>query len=567
MVRPFLFMVARLITWIRVEPDNPLIIGIVRLMHTRLSEQLHTIAPAFGAFVLAPSVTRGSSKDRETGLADQAALVVAAISTVANNPDRAAEVLEAHVEAHFPNVASQVFERLAVAQISNNAVEGARQTLEKGLSVDPDNGLMHREIAKILADADDLSGAVMHWEKVPRTLRATADIWTVTGVARAYRLTGNPQAAYRLARQSSGSGADDELLQDEIRLCRPFIIDWPGSLSSAESVTSGGKAGEVTSMGFLHGGSEPLTGWVSSPENGPVSVDLLVNDHLIASTLAASNTGPSQRLTFSINCADLLQYIGDGDVVRVSSNGNRIALPELGDAATVECGEKSRFDGLKDRLREGFVFTKDGRLRPGHRAESKRAVLDLYDEISSVIAEGTGQPVFPFYGNLLGAVRENDFIAHDVDGFDILYLCMNNQPGAAKSEIAHVCRLLSEKGYDLRIEPYSVMIRRLFADEIFVDMNFGWFTDSDELNVSFGWRFTPTRGRAGFVASRHCQIADRQVRIPGNAEDVLRQLYGAGWRVRDQGFAARKHLIRDERFLLDESELRSLAPDKPQRFK
>jgi len=94
---------------------------------------------------------------------------------------------------------------------------------------------------------------------------------------------------------------------------------------------------------------------------------------------------------------------------------------------------------------------------------------------------------------------------------------------------------------------------------MFIDMNYGWFTSSDELNVSFGWRFEPAVGRARFVASRQCRLADREVSIPGNAEDVLLQLYGSRWRVPDQGFSTEVGLHRDESMLLLEDDIRDVT--------
>jgi hypothetical protein len=102
------------------------------------------------------------------------------------------------------------------------------------------------------------------------------------------------------------------------------------------------------------------------------------------------------------------------------------------------------------------------------------------------------------------------------------------------------------------------MIRRNHPDTIFIDMNYAWFTPSDELNVSFGWRFEPALGRARFIANRSCRLADREVTIPGNAEDVLQQLYGSLWRVPDQGFESRKRLERDDSYFLTSSEIRSI---------
>jgi len=559
-IRKVLFLIARLITICRLEPDNVLIGGIVKVMNAPGARRLHALLPAFSAFIVSPSGTNSSSADQAQSptLPDQAALTVAAIATFAGNAGRGVDVLETHVDSHAPEVAPEVFVRLAEAYLGMNSVVRTTETLRRGLSIHPKSGDLRRAFALALSSKSEWAEAVSYWEQVPEDLREAANLWTVIAIARAYRLTGNPSTAHDLAKRAARSNSDNEPLQEEIRLCRPFVMDWSHSLVSADPAELEGHTGEVTSMGFLHGGTGPLTGWVDLPEKCAPEVLLLVNQQTMAATAAANTPTSSPGKAFSINCADLQQYLGDGDIVQVVSNGNTICLPGLGSTAMVDCGETSQFDLLQNRLDEGYVFTKDGRLRPGHDADSKRAVLDFFEEILKVVETDTGQPVFPFYGNLLGAVREGDFIKHDVDGFDIMYLCRSNQASDVRAEIATICRLLLEKGYDLRIEPCSVMIRRNHPDAIFIDMNYGWFTPSDELNVSFGWRFEPALGQARFVADRSCRLADRIVTIPGNAEEVLQQLYGSRWDVPDQGFQSRERLERDDSYLLTPSEIRSI---------
>jgi tetratricopeptide (TPR) repeat protein len=566
-IRLFLFLIARLITLCRLEPDNALIVGIVKVMNAPAARRLHGLVPAFSTFIVSPSRVEYTSADQAQcpTLSDQAALTVAAIATFAGSAGRGVDVLETHVTSHAPAVAPEVFVRLAEAHLGMNSVVRAMETLRRGLNIHPESGDLYRAIALVLSNKSEWAEAVSYWEQVPEDLRESANLWTVIGIARAYRLTGNPRMAHDLATRAARSNSDNELLQEEIRRCRALVIDWSHSLVSADPTEIEGHTGEVTSMGFLHGGTGPLTGWVDMPEKRAPEVLLQVNQRTMAATAAATTPTSSRGKTFSINCADLQQYLGDGDIVQVVSNGHTICLPGLGSTAKVDCGESSQFDLLQNRLDAGYVFTKDGRLRPGHDADSKRAVLEFFEEVSNVIEAGTGQPVFPFYGNLLGAVREQDFIKHDVDGFDIMYLCSSNQPGDVRAEIVTICRLLLEKGYDLRIKPWSVMIRRNHPDAIFIDMNYGWFTPSDELNVSFGWRFEPARGQARFVANRSCRLADRDITIPGNAEEVLQQLYGSRWHVPHQGFPSRERLERDDSYMLTPSEIRTGAEAIPNR--
>src|SRR5690606_27996174 len=98
---------------------------------------------------------------------------------------------------------------------------------------------------------------------------------------------------------------------------------------------------------------------------------------------------------------------------------------------------------------------------------------------------------------------------------------------------------------------------------LLLDLSYGWFTESDELNVSFGWRYAPARGRQALTEERRCRIMDRDVRVPGNAEAVLEQLYGPTWRVPDQGFSPLAGLRRDERYLLTEAEMEAMCSKPP----
>jgi hypothetical protein len=561
LARRILIPVARLITWFRLEPDNAFIAGIVKLLGAPRARGLQAVVPTFSEFVLSSSTAISDSEGhtQNPSVPDQRALTVAAMASAAGNTDRIITVLEAHLDRYAAAVVPQVFERLAEAYLSANSPASAVKTLRRGLCTHAENGRLHRTLALALSALSEWAEAVAHWEQTPKDLQEKASIWTVIGVARAYRCTGNALRADELVRRAARSHSDNELLREEIRLCRPHIIDWSRCLVVADSTETSEQAGEVTSMGFLLGGSEALTGWVDAPEEARPEVHLLVNNRTMAATVAADVSSVSPAKVFSINCSELLQFLGDGDIIQITSNGKAVSMPGLGAAARVACGQASQYVYMQARLDEGYVFTKDGRLRPGHDADSKHAVLDLFEEVSSVIVTGTGQPVFPFYGNLLGAVREGDFIAHDVDGFDIMYLCSGHEPGEVKVEVARVCHLLIERGYVLNIEPWSIMIRKNQSDTMFIDMNYGWFTHSDKLHISFGWRDEPAQGRARFVADRRCHMADRDVPIPGNAEEVLQQLYGPGWRVPDQGFASRKQLIRDEAFLFETSEIRAIT--------
>ena len=201
--------------------------------------------------------------------------------------------------------------------------------------------------------------------------------------------------------------------------------------------------------GFLTGGEAPLRGRFDSAAADSLEVQILVNDRPIATTVAATVEDGSLTRSFSVNCAELLRYVGDGDVVRIECNGDPIALGDGSKYSSISlnCGHSSEVDLLFKKLDEGFVFCKNGCLRPRHDAASKRRQLDIFTRVERLVSNSTGQPVYPFYGNLLGAIRDSEFIHYDVGGFDALYLCESTEPDKVKREIMHLCDLLRRLGF------------------------------------------------------------------------------------------------------------------------
>jgi hypothetical protein len=57
------------------------------------------------------------------------------------------------------------------------------------------------------------------------------------------------------------------------------------------------------------------------------------------------------------------------------------------------------------------------------------------------------------------------------------------------------------------------------------------------------------------------------VRVPGNAESVLGQIYGPGWLTADQGFQLDVGLQRGERYLLQPDEMEQLHDLDPDRVR
>jgi hypothetical protein len=410
------------------------------------------------------------------------------------------------------------------------------------------------------AGANDWEGVLAAWTTADDRTRAEADPITRELVARSLRALDRHHEAIEVARAGLERWPSHPRIELELAKSRTAITDWSCIWHPVDVGTAAHEAGEVVSLGALAGHAGVVHGRVAAAP-GPLTPEVALR--VGGTTVATTATTTDGR--FSLSCEQLLEFVGDDDVLTVEVDGTPLPLPELGPAAQARTGWPSRLPALRERLDAGAVFTKFGQLRPGYTPARKRRTLDLVDEVAAVVVDVTGRGCTPFYGNLLGAVREQDLIAHDVGGFDVGFVATAVESERVRAEVLEVARALLEQGFHLEVEPFGLLVRRAPGDRIFVDVNYAWSRPDGTLGFSYGWRHEPPARAERFVAPRDTFLAGRLVTIPGDAEAVLHQVYGPGWSVPDQGFEVTAELRRDEGFLLTEDEraqLRAAAPDR-----
>lgn len=418
------------------------------------------------------------------------------------------------------------------------------------------------------AERADWADAMAIWDGLPPRVRDDADPSTVEVVARSLRALGRYLEAIDTAELGLRRWPQHPRLEIERAKSRAATTDWTTALQPAEAREPGSSHGEVSTLGLLAGDDGLVTGHVLPGATPlPVEVSLRVDDLVVVTTFArtAADADAAAPREFSLSCEQLLEFLGDGDLITVVAHGQPLPIEGFGDAAQVRTGYPSRLPALRDRLDNGAVFTKFGQLRPGYTTARKRRTFELVDEVAAVVRDAYGYVCTPFYGNLLGAVREQDFIAHDVGGFDVGYLSQESRPEAVRSEVVDICRRLLDREFHLELEATGAMIRRAPGDRIFVDLNYAWTTSDGDLGMSYGWRYDPASDRAHLQAPRDTYLAGRLVAIPGAAEEVLHQTYGPGWATPDQGFDLGRGLERDPAYLLTDQDLdaiRAMAPDR-----
>lgn len=286
-----------------------------------------------------------------------------------------------------------------------------------------------------------------------------------------------------------------------------------------------------------------VTGWV--PAGGDGRIIFRLNGTEIADTVASREVllGGRRFLEFRRRLQDLWSYAGAGDELSAEHAGRPLPIIGSGERYAF-AGEHSRADELLGMLSDGYLFNKYGRLRQSIRLDDawQRMMFDLFFRLRKDLDE-FGVQLFPFYGTLLGAVREHDFIGHDND-FDTVYISRQATPMAVRDEFRAMCAFLLDRGYSLRVKTTHVWVKapeagREYAETYAhkIDIFFSWFDEDGHFQTSYGHHGEELQKASEFFELRTERLGTREVPVPVNSEQILTQLYGPGWRHPDPGFS------------------------------
>lgn len=474
--------------------------------------------------------------------------------------------LESTVSTAGASASREVWLQLENSYRRNGMLDSAESVLRRGLELHPNDVDLLVRLIELLVLRKKWSECVELWSTHNELIADKTRSVTHARVSRAYRELGEHGKALAVASEGAGRWARDQQVLEEMYINRTAVVDWDQAITGVgRNGSFDGRPGAVVELGFLRGGEGPIEGWVEAIGDDAPQVSLLVNGTAVATSYAAPATEKGQ-LRFAISARDMLLYLGDGDLIAVECEGRRLQIDGYGDQCEVTTGYESRFAEVEKKLGEGYRFTKLGLLRKGNTAKSKSQTLALYERVSEVLRQTHGYLVYPFYGNLLGAVREHDFIPHDIGGFDIGYISRHRTGDQVRAEYMDVCRALVEHGFYLLLQPWSVYVLSRRESKVFVDLNYAWFNESDELNFSYGWRHAPVIDRERVLFPRESVIGNVLVPVPGNAEEVLVQLYGPTWAIPDQGFELDAGLKRAPDYLLTAEEMDAVGKINPDRI-
>jgi hypothetical protein len=284
-----------------------------------------------------------------------------------------------------------------------------------------------------------------------------------------------------------------------------------------------------------------IIGWVSGNTGDfPMKVSLCINGHIVHSTWAnvdseLSTTGIVR--SFFIGTKGVWKYCKQNDRLTVRVGDKVLPINGVGAFKTPEEDGKSSFKALQNKLAKDYLFNRRGALQLSMKLDVNRQkqMLDLYNEVSSILKKKCDITPFLMYGSLLGQVREGGFIGHD-DDFDIAYVSKHRKGADAAKELVKVAKTLQSGGMVVELRATAVHVHNKDNPKLRIDLFHLYFNEDDELSFAFGVAGTKHFMKSDWGDLVKADFAGHPVMIPNNAEKLVECMYGESWRTPIAGF-------------------------------
>ena len=136
-----------------------------------------------------------------------------------------------------------------------------------------------------------------------------------------------------------------------------------------------------------------------------------------------------------------------------------------------------------------------------------RSLVEFFPEI----------PFLLFYGTLLGYVREGDFLMEDND-IDVLL------PRSYRDKVLEICQTMN-----FRVGISNDEIHQIYVDEI-GPFDIYFYEDRGE-DILIRWDGNLLFSKKDIFPLQTVEFHGFPVKIPNNAEEICRQVYGDQWRI------------------------------------
>lgn len=289
-----------------------------------------------------------------------------------------------------------------------------------------------------------------------------------------------------------------------------------------------------------------IEGVVVTDEPTPLQVAIYINEVRATTTPSVPSVerkrgGHVQRFRFTL--LDLWRFARRTDRITVRVEGHPVQLARRGLVYHPRRDGAESLRTLRQRLRDGEVFGQSGRLQRSRTEDAhwQGHVFRLYQAVADLLREQFDYRPFLYNGTLLGVVRENGFISHDLD-FDAAYLSRHTTGAAAAKELFAIADALIAAGFVV-IPKYScIAIRDDDSGPAQIDLFHLYLTEHDSVPTGrvafpFGTVSTDpiTPEQFGEIVER--DFAGRRVAVPANAEAVVAHIYGPHWATPNPGFS------------------------------
>ena len=305
----------------------------------------------------------------------------------------------------------------------------------------------------------------------------------------------------------------------------------------------GSSGSAVLAAGVDEFAGDTLRGWVDvAPGTPPIPVAVFINDieavRAWAVEPAPEQTGEGELRVFRLTLRDLWSYCQTSDRITVRVDGTPVAIEGHGLSMRVARNGRYSVHRLQKLLATGHVFGQFGRLQLSKTLDVtwQRTVMGVYDQIREVVKDEFGYDVFLCYGTLLGAVRENGFIGHDLD-FDAAFVSRHADGQAAARELQQMAFKLIDAGLDVDCMRNALHIHSLDAPKAQVDLFHLYFDRAGRLSFPFGVAGSTEVTKAEWQGTRAIDFAGGHPLVPVNTEQMAEFIYGASWRTPKPGFS------------------------------
>jgi len=246
---------------------------------------------------------------------------------------------------------------------------------------------------------------------------------------------------------------------------------------------------------------------------------------------------PRSIRTFSFRVRDIWPYVKKNTRITVRVGAQPLPIYGHGIYLNPPKRGKKSVQALREKFEQGYLFSQYGQLQLSKQLDTdwQAQVMGLYHQTREVLRESFGYDAFFVYGTLLGAVRENGYIGHDVD-FDAAYVSRHTDGADAGREIQQVALALIDRGLDVQCMTAALHIHHPNDPKTRIDLFHTYFDENGELSFPFGIAGTSRITREDWAGVREIEFPGGKGLVPANAEEIVEHLYGADWRQPKPGF-------------------------------